>query len=59
MTTVKKNEKFATEAGNVIRVLEARGGRVTVANVDYRNRSIKETTRTIDINSIRRRYSRV
>lgn len=61
MTVIKKNELFFSEAtGAVIRAVERpQNGMVTVANVDYRNRSVKASLRKIKTDSIRRRYARV
>ena len=55
---IKKNDKFESVAtGKLIRALERpTNGVVTIANVDYRGRSIRDTRRKVKVASIARRY---
>lgn len=64
MFNAKKNQKFESKvSGNVIRVRDVKSdrydnrySRVTVVNLDERNRAVKDSERKIYMDSIRRRY---
>lgn len=58
MIVVKKNQVFVSEAsGQAVRALgRPVNGFVQIADLDHRNRADKKTARTVQVDSIRRRY---
>lgn len=59
MINVKKNQKYVSDAGTLVRVVTKGYYMASITNIDKRGRAVKNTFRTVQVDSIRRRYKLV